>query len=150
MTRIAIIPESHLDHGLAIDQLAEALAFVELGPYPVTVATVELPEAAGTVPCALYGPSMGDESVPESEVHYARRGDRAGESRLVRRPVRQTRLVTVVVGPHQGRERVLYTAYGGPSAPREPWELSGDDKAESLAFWRDHALAVGESEGKEG
>jgi len=38
---------------------------------------------------------------------------------------------------------VLYTAYGGPVAPREPFDRSLDEeaKAESEKFWAEHALA---------
>lgn len=140
----AILPESHVDHGLTRAQLEAALALVQLGDDPVTVATVELPEDVGTVPCGLYGPIMGDAPVPDSETFYAPRGSREGMSRMTRRPMRQTRTITLIVGPHEGFRHVLYTAFGGPAAPREPWDptLSVDEERESLAFWAEHALAA--------
>ena len=54
--------------------------------------------------------------------------------------------MTVVAGPHDGHPCVLYTAYGGPIAPREPWDPAltdtlGIDLAASLTFWREHALS---------
>jgi hypothetical protein len=36
---------------------------------------------------------------------------------------------------------VLYTAYGGPSAPQEPGDPGCKDVEVSTAFWRQHALA---------
>lgn len=36
---------------------------------------------------------------------------------------------------------VLYTAFGGPSAPQEPGDPACKDPSASAAFWRDHALA---------
>lgn len=80
--------------------------------------------------------------VPD-EVFLDRRGDRSWESRLVRATPVQTRLVTVVAGPHDGSPCVLYTAYGGPQAPREPGDPNIRDDAERkacVAFWSEHAL----------
>lgn len=74
------------------------------------------------------------------------------------------RVITVIAGPHKvtcgcklsGRrdcieceghgdvnETVLYTAYGGPCAPREPGDpniKSWDELLESRKFWAEHAL----------
>jgi hypothetical protein len=111
---------------------------------------------------------MGDPPVTEDEVVYTERGTRHWPSRLVERPARPTRLITVIAGPHEescptcrgnssgpgstcpgdhcagGRRRhacVLYTAFGGPPAPQEPGDPGCKDPAESAAFWHDHALA---------
>lgn len=140
---IKIIPESHVDHGLTPGQLAAALALVEPGE-GVTVATVELPEGLGTAPCAIRGPIVGDEPITEDVAIRGVRGERAGASRLVLMPCRRSRLVTVVVGPHGDEPCVLYTAYAGPEAPREPWDPSLDavSARESDAFWSEHALAL--------
>jgi hypothetical protein len=87
--------ESHLDHGLTEAQIAHVFErfsardgfFIEL---------FELPEALGSVPCALYGPVMGDAPIAESEVSYGVRGTRPWKSRIVQRlgvrtmPVRLT------------------------------------------------------------
>jgi hypothetical protein len=134
--------DSHLDHGLTEAQV-EFLLSHRLTNGPVVVKTLELPEELGTVPCALYGPLMGDYEVLEWEVTMESRGKRGGYSRMVDRPVRQVRQVTVVAGPHDGLQDVLYTAYGGPAAPREPYDCpaGSPELEESRAFWRDHALA---------
>jgi len=135
---------SHLDHGLReahIEFLWEYFGtrdgfFIE---------TVELPEYLEALDCGLHGPLMGDAPVPETEVIYQQRGDRPGKSRMVRRPLRQTRLLSVIAGPIKDGERcVLYTAFGGPVAPREPFDSGLDDKAkaESTQFWDEHALSV--------
>lgn len=151
--------DSHLDHSLTEAQVAFVLS---LDPSkhgdlsaPVRAFSVEMPEELGTLPCALYGPVTGDSPVAEADVHYAPRGDRKGDSRLMISPrtstglsgtyehryttgPRPSRLVTVVAGPHDGHDWVLFTAYGGPLAPREPFE---DDSVEAKVFWAEHALA---------
>lgn len=140
---------SHVDHGITREQLAYLLGAVaevaDLGR--VTIEPIRLPEQLGTVPCALYGPTMGDAPVPEADVVYQRRGDRDGATRMLPAPLRRTDRVTVIVGPAPGHEGlVLYTAYGGPPAPREPWDPSLDPigREEARTFWREHALATGE------
>lgn len=138
-----ITPDSHLDHGLKPAHLeyltkrfADRTAFF--------IETIELPTYLPTVPCGLYGPAMGDEPVLESEVTYRVRDGRAGPTRTCTgwRRGRRTWKLTVVAGPHEGQPCVLYTAYGGPAAPREPWDpsLSPEEAAESRAFWAVHAL----------
>jgi len=131
---------SHLDHGLTeaqiryiFDQCADRKAFF--------IATIELPEDLGTVPCGLYGPLMGDPPIVEEEVSYEKRGTRAWTSRLVEKPLRPTREVTVIGGPHDGHECILYTCYGGPLALQEPGDPGCKDPAASATFWREHALA---------
>lgn len=130
--------ESHLDHGLT-DAQVEYLLTLSVSEATVVVKTIELPHELGTVPCGLHGPAMGDEAVPEGEVSYAVRGERKGKSRLVAREPRQTRLVTVVAGSYDGYRDVLFTAFGGPQAPREPFEDDGDEARE---FWASHALSA--------
>lgn len=130
--------ESHLDHGLSEAQV-EYLLTLSVSEATVVVKTIELPPELGTVPCGLHGPLVGDEPVPEAEVTYAVRGERKGPSRLVAREPRQTRLVTVVAGSYDGFTDVLFTAFGGPQAPREPFE---DDGEEAKSFWAQHALSA--------
>jgi hypothetical protein len=133
--------DSHVDHGLTEEQLAYLLdLFADRAEF--FVATVDLPEGLGTVSCALYGPAAGDP--PVSSATLSCRPGRAWDSRLVPLPVRQTRAVTVVAGPHQDEPCVLYTAYGGPSAPQEPGDPGCRDKTASEAFWAVHALAKGD------
>jgi len=97
------------------------------------------------VPCGLYGPIMGDEPVPFEVIRFEARGDRKWLSRLISAPMRPTRMVTVIGGPDGDEPCVLYTAYGGASAPREPGDpfLAGNAEglAESEAFWSVHALS---------
>lgn len=194
--------DSHVDHDLVDDQIRYLLdRFADRRTF--FLETVELPSELGTVPCGLWGPTMGDPPVPEDEIVYAPRGERPWPSRLVSRPVRPTRWVTVIAGPHEeacptchgegtcrggegpsnkdatghgnspgrrddhdddrdascrgdgaqgavprcegGKLRyacVLYTAFGGPSAPQEPEDPGCRDPAASSTFWRDHALAT--------
>lgn len=110
------------------------------------IATITLPIQLGTVPCGLYGPTMGDDAIEESEVTYAKRGTREWATRTmadvdgVPRPTRATNQVTVIAGPHDGAPCVLYTAFGGPSSPQEPGDPACKDVAASEMFWRCHAL----------
>lgn len=108
------------------------------------IETVELPTRFGTVECGLYGPAMGDLSIWEMHVWYAKRPGRSWESRLINKPTRQTRRLTVVAGPYDGHPCVLYTVYSGPAAPKEPGDPTIKSEAERMgpeAFWAHHALS---------
>jgi hypothetical protein len=105
----------------------------------------------------LYGPSSGDapiaENDPGHEITHRARPGREGLSRLVNKPMRDTDLFTVVYGPHKDKEgkeypKVLYTAFGGPPAEREPtdqyFKENPDDVegyARAVKFWEEHALS---------
>jgi hypothetical protein len=134
--------ESHLDHSLCTSHIAWLLQrYGDRADF--FIETIELPAELPDLLCDLHGPLMGDDPVAEFVVHYAKRGDRPGRSRVVFRDPRLTRLITVIGGPHDDDPCVLYTAFGGPAAPREPFDPTLDDAgyAESMAFWRDHALS---------
>jgi hypothetical protein len=140
-----IVDESHLDHSLSEAQKAYlSEKFADRDEF--FIETFELPEELGTVPCGLHGPTMGDEAITESEVTYAKRGDRDGSSRMVSLPTRETRMVSVIAGPHGEETCILYTAFGGPVAPKEPFDPSLKDDATALSesedFWATHALSV--------
>lgn len=148
--------DSHLDHGLTpaqVEYIKER--FVDRSAF--FIESFELPEHLGTVPCALYGEVMGDEvhldptgrRLPKigkerSWVVWKRRGERQYDSRCLHAPLRPTRLVTVIAGPHDGEACVLYTAFGGPRTPKEQRDptLKDEERAESEAFWDKHALAI--------
>ena len=138
-----IVADSHLDHGLSEAQVAcISERFAERDGF--FIESFELPAGLGTIPCGLHGPIMGDAPVEDAEVTYAVRGDRPCESRLCDRPTRPTSTVTVIAGPHEDSSCVLYTAFGGPLAPREPGDPSISDdgeRAECEAFWAEHALS---------
>lgn len=106
--------------------------------------TFELPGFLGHLTNDLYGPLAGDPPVSEEDVTYARRPGREWVSRLVNRPKRATKLCTVVAGPFEKSDCVLYTVFGGPLAKRELGDpaLLKDEKLylEAREFWRDHAL----------
>lgn len=131
-------PASHTDH-LTPAQLSWVLSLEVPNDNQVRIQTLRMPDELGSLECGLYGPAMGDEPVTESLVLYGKRPGRSGESRLCRRGKRPTQLVTVVTGPHRGETGVLYTAYGGPEAPRELFDV---DTEEGRAFWAEHALAI--------
>jgi hypothetical protein len=147
--------DSHLDHGLTTYQIDFLLAtFADRREF--FIETVELPSALGTVPCGLYGPVMGDAAISDIDVYLAKRGAREHDSRLVDRETRLTNKVTVIAGPHAALPCVLFTAFGGPKAPREVGEIEAQiatlpemmklsklraELVESKVFWGTHALA---------
>lgn len=166
---LKITADSHLDHGLTVAQLAWVLKqFTDRDGF--FIETVELPEDLGTVACTLRGPLMGDKPLTEAEVFYAPRGERPYKSRQHKWPPRETRKLSVIAGPHNGDNCVLYTAFGGPVTPREPADIrrqleeleakrpalkfQGEEhdklyaqiedlrvkRAESDKFWSEHAL----------
>jgi hypothetical protein len=137
-----ITKDSHLDHALTerqVDFVRGLIAtFAEF-----KILTIDLPEELGEVPCVLHGPLTGEDPVRDEEAYFEKRGlGREGESRMCRRPTIQTRKLSVIVGPHKGA-MILYTAFGGPVSPREPFDpsLTPDQKAESVKFWAEHALS---------
>jgi hypothetical protein len=105
---------------------------------------IELPEGL-TAECGLYGPIMGDPPVPEEEVSYLVRAGRMWRTRMVDRPKRQVKTVTVIGGSYQEHPCVLWTVYGGPLAPQELNDpaLKDEDREKSRKFWSEHALNLG-------
>jgi hypothetical protein len=133
------VKESHLDHGLTPDQVEYLLKrFADRSAF--FIETIELPLELGTVPCGLHGPLMGDP--PVDEARLAKRGERTWLSRVVDRPTRPVRTVTVIAGPNGDEPCVLYTAFGGPLAPQEPADPSCKDVYTSMRFWVEHALSA--------
>ena len=139
----------HDDHPMTDEQLAwvqshPEIAKMEEGTFICQV--FEIPKELGTMPSALYGPSVGDMPIGESEVTYVKRGERGEESRMIDRPVRQARNVCVIglVG------QVAFTLYGTQAskpAPREPWDKGLStigEYAEARNFWDVHALSIHE------
>ena len=134
--------ESHLDHNLSEEVITYILdKFQDRDSF--FIESLDLPAELGQVPCALYGPIMGDEAVTEDEVEYVTRGDRPYKSRMVRRPSRPTSKVTVIAGPHGVARCIFYTAFGGPLAEKECGDPSADAE-KSKDFWSTHALALEE------
>jgi len=141
---LKISPDSHLDHGLSPEHVAWLQRrFADREGF--FLETVKLPRHLAPLACGIHGPIMGDAPVPDAEVQMEVRGARAGLSRLCGRLPRPTRLCTVVAGPDGAEPCVLYTAYGGPAAPREPWsvprEASAEEHMAAADFWSKHALS---------
>lgn len=138
---------SHLDHGLTpahLDWLQEQVRDRD-GFY---ILTLDLPPELPQLQSALRGPAVGDAPIPESEVTWEKRGDRAYNSRLTEMGTVPTRKVTLIAGPHKeedGREWtcLLYTAFPGPLAPKETLDptLKPEEREASESFWAEHALS---------
>jgi len=75
----------------------------------------------------------------------AQRGDRPGRSRIAfYTQSGETDLVTIVTGPHEDADLVLYTIYPGAAAPPEEWEMALRPELyshEDWDFWEHHALS---------
>ena len=139
---LEILPESHVDHvdQAVLDHLVARYQNKANPDRKTIVETIELPVGMD-VECGLFGPAMGDPPVSEAGVTYRPRNGRAWPSRLIAGTPRRTRKLTVVMGEYGDHELVLYTTYGGPSAPPEPSDPNKQPASEeSLAFWCEHAL----------
>lgn len=134
----------HADHGILAAHKAVITNLFEEAGDGFLLRTVALPEGCEDLMSGLHGPLAGDPPVPSSEVRWARRGDRPGLSRLCDRPMRPTRMMTVI-GIREGTEVKVFTAYGGHCAPREITDRSLPPEAaeEAAQFWSTHALSAG-------
>ena len=138
----------HADHGISKDQLAhiESVIRNEIPDPGFFLHQISIPSDLTSVPCALYGPAMGDDPVDRSRVTMQKRSeDRAADPMLVgseSRPVDYVQAIGIV-----GEEEInLFTVYGGPAAPRNPEDPSIEtdaEREESRKFWSEHALATG-------
>lgn len=140
---LVVHKDSHLDHGLTEAHLQMVRArFADREGF--FIETFEIPAELAALQCALHGPVMGDEPIPEAECSYSTRNT-GGRMRLCQRAARETRQMTVIAGPHDGESCVLYTAFGGPVAPKAPGDEDLRDEAkiaESIEFWSRHALSA--------
>lgn len=126
--------DSHRDHGLSVAHLDYLLdTFRQRDGF--FIETTLLPGDLPPAQCALYGPAMGDPPIvhemalpPYTEstnVVMRQRGVRPYLSRVITGArTRPCRYVTLIAGPHDGESCVVYTAFGGPLAPKEPGELA--------------------------
>lgn len=163
---LIITHRSHLDHSLTIDHVRFLLAH-SCARDGFFIASLTMPTELPALPCALRGPIVGNPAIADEDTIMRARNGRAWPSRMLadaRKPMRtrmapdgpegpvwgwsathRSRVLTAIGGPSDGHPCVLYTAYGGPLAPREPGDpsLVGADLDEAIAFWSQHAL-VGE------
>ena len=127
-----------LDHNTLV-LFEEALGQVRLEGEAFFLRAVDMGRVIGTNACVRV-------EGHDSRVYYARRGGRAGASRMVRgiSPTPCTTLVLCLGWDPDAGHHVAYTAYVGEVAPREPWDPSLQEDpaglAESRKFWAAHAL----------
>lgn len=145
---IYIHADSHADHGVQLAHIQWVIKYKN--PHSlfdgkgVFAETFDIPKDLPPIPCGLYGPIMGDKPIKDSEVFMIVRGNRKGPSRLINKPKRPSRMLSIICGLHDGNLCVLYTAFGGPLAPSEPWDSLEKDVELSKEFWAVHALAADE------
>ena len=133
----------HADHGITPEQMGFTQSELETQADGFFIRQISIPAALGTVPCGLYGPAMGDESVGDESVTLEHRGDRPwADKLLVGWPMRPVNYVQVI-GIRDGDSFTLFTVYGGPLAPQNPEDPSCKDPEAARAFWATHALATG-------
>jgi len=134
----------HADHGVSSEVIAWALA--EIAPTGFFLRTLELPAQFGDLQNALHGPVCGDEPVTDAEVVFFQRSADRPSSRMVRRAMRATRLMTIIGIVNAEGDVTVFTAHGGPAAEREVGDASlvGDEAATlaSAEFWATHALTL--------
>jgi len=152
-----IISESHFDHGLLASHVGFLLNRYK-GRDEFIIESIALPDNLPGLPCSIRGPIVGDTPVPDEHCIMRVRGDRKWPSRMLKATeawdysVGISRILTIICGPAEGHPCVLYTAYGGPLAPKEPGDTSlhlpgkENELAEATAFWAEHALFDGEVE----
>lgn len=120
-----ITKKSHIDHGLSLAQISY-LTNRFAGAAGFFIEELELPVELGTVPCGLIGPITGFAPMREEDTFLGKRGTRTYDSRLTKKyDTFPTLVVTVIAGPDpdEGEPCILYTAFGGPKAHKEPGEL---------------------------
>src|SRR5690606_7992850 len=84
----------HADHGVSDEMLKWAVE--EIKPTGFFLKTLTLPSHFPDLQNALYGPSAGDEPVSDTETHLKQRTPDRPHSRMVKKPKRATRLLTVI------------------------------------------------------
>ena len=135
---------AHDDHGISDAQAEYIHAQVcATEPTGFFIQEVIIPECHGDVENGIYGPCEGDDPVPESEVVYVKRGDRAWSDRMVDRPKRRTSRVQAIgimkYDEEAGVNHIVYlTIYGGVLAPQNPEDPNNRDVAVSYTHLRAH------------
>ena len=133
----------HADHGITEAQTGYIQSELAEQDQHFFIRQITIPMELGTVPCALYGPSMGDRDVPDSEVTLECRGDRPwADKLLVGWPMRPVNYVQVI-GIREGDDFTIFTIYGGPLAPRNPEDPTNKNPELAQQWWDVHALATG-------
>lgn len=134
----------HTDHNVSEAAIRWALETIREGA-GFFAKTFLLPDAFADLSNALHGPACGDPPVPEAEVFYAQRSPDRPPSRLCKRAPRKSRLLTVIgIRAAAGGASLIFTAYGGPMAAREPGDpnlTTPEEIEEARAFWAAHALS---------
>ena len=138
----------HNDHGISkiqIDFIQNHPDLLKLEDGKLIRSIIKVPNELGRIYSALYGPNAGDDPIKESDVFYAKRGNRMGETRFIRAPLRQVSCLCVI-GVKSGPCLTIYGTQSTKLSPIEPWDkrfkrLNNKQKIYVLKFWKQHALA---------
>ena len=90
---------AHDDHGLSDEHVEVVMSHpvvAEVAHGEFVRVVVPIPDGVPSLPCALYGPAVGDGPVPESAVREVVRGNRGGPSRMIGLPSRPARNMVII------------------------------------------------------
>lgn len=137
----AYLAEDDHIHPEVLGVLAEALLQIdETALPPFSRQAVDLGRIVGKQP------RLETTADDDKDIVWARRVGRVGYSRFIRnRSSFPTRVISVTLA-RAGEVWVVFTAYFGTPAPKEPTDprLQEAEREGSLAFWKRHALVFGE------
>jgi len=134
----------HADHSMDSRSLTWCLAQVQ--PMGFFLQTFTIPSDHKSAVNALWGPACGDEAVVGT---LLRREGRNYDDKMIDRPTRPSRLVTVI-GVKEQDGFTVFTAHGGPAAEKNEQQVrqefadgkcTQEDVDRVTAFWKDHALS---------
>ena len=134
----------HADHSMDSRSLDWCLSQVQ--PMGFFLQTFTIPESHGDAVNALYGPVCGDEPV---QGVLLRREGRNYDDKMIDRPTRPSRLVTVI-GVKEEDGFTVFTAHGGPAAEKNEQQVrqefadgkcTQEDVERVALFWASHALS---------
>lgn len=126
--------QSHIHEGV-LRLLPEALGQIDSLGRGFLLEVVDFGRVIGETICVGTGPS--------DQIVFAKRRGRFGYSRFVknRKPEPCSEMVVILKKAEEDNLFVLITAFVGHRPEPEPWDRNAT--ANSLAFWRSHALVWG-------
>ena len=140
-TPVYVTEDTHL-HPEVMDVIGEALRRIDETSLPsFSRQAVDMGRIVGGHAC------LETSAADDGDIVWARRVNRENYSRFIRnRSSVPTPFVSITLAK-PGDVWLVYTAYFGTPAPKEPTDprIREAELEESLAFWKTHALILGET-----
>ena len=139
--------KAHSDVDLKV--VAEAVSKVTWYNAPFGINSVDLGRIVGKEGCVEITPEMA------SHVQMRTRKGRKGETPVLLKkegftPADTSKMVVGICKDRKDGINTLFAAFYGVLAPREPWgeaiEKGSKEEAESVEFWRTHAIVVSDDD----